>query len=872
MTQNPPSQQQPRLLRTLYTLFFHTITTTACTLIPTTHAQDTIAFQSFEGAPTDNWLYTETPDSLISPVQSWACHGQASLALRGTPTGNVNPQVAFQPITLNPNGKYLFSISYGARGPDSQEDLFLIYSTDMGTTWDTIKLVDGWSNIVIYCNEVDPNSTAGGGANQNPYQIALPPNATSFQFYILYDVRPNFSSHKDTFFIDYIFLIADTTKPHVERAIAYMPDTIRLYLSEPLDTTQWQASDFLLTDTSFSDTIYGTQLIWTHPTQPLLVLNKPLSPQQPYYLFTDTLTDRLGNTALPETLIVYLPGWLDIIITEFFPDPTPPVGLPDCDKCEYVEIYNRTPYSISLEGWTLANRSGYTVRFPQTYLPPYTYALLIHEQGAPLFSSLAPFIIAFPTFPYVHNDWGKILLRTRWNTWSDIVVYDESFYHDPLKSQGGWAIERVTLQPVCGGKNLWHASQHPRGGTPGTPNSFQTESIHMPKPLLLKRRWQADTLTILEFSEPLPISALDTNHYVLLPDNRHPTSAFWWTNDPRKIALHWRPPLDSQTTYQIAFQIPTCPNLTILQGNTTIAKPCPPDSFAITFNEILFNPYPNGATFVELYNRSSCPINTADLLLANTICTSDTLDYIAPLDTAGELFFPGEYRVYTTDSSGVLHFYKVEHPEWLRQTRPLPYMTAPASCNYRRGLVLLQRTNYHTIDHMIYAETFHHPLVYENNYGEGVSLEKIHPDLSSRDSMAWMSASQEAGFATPTAPNSQYQPLETIQANQEIQIAITPPLISPDNDGIDDYALIQIHTRKRGWILSARIFSADGYLVYTLAEGILTDQTTTLTWDGRTSTGRIAPTGHYVLVVEGIHPDGLMLRQKALIAIAYPMR
>ncbi|NJK87672.1 MAG: lamin tail domain-containing protein [Bacteroidales bacterium] len=69
-----------------------------------------------------------------------------------------------------------------------------------------------------------------------------------------------------------------------------------------------------------------------------------------YSFMIEKISDAYGNEADPFTidLVYYLPQFNDVVITEIMADPDQKNNLPEV---EYVELYNRTDYTIYVENW-----------------------------------------------------------------------------------------------------------------------------------------------------------------------------------------------------------------------------------------------------------------------------------------------------------------------------------------------------------------------------------------------------------------------------------------------------------------------------------------------------------------------------------------
>src|SRR5690606_10142503 len=98
------------------------------------------------------------------------------------------------------------------------------------------------------------------------------------------------------------------------------------------------------------------------------------------------------------------------------------------------------------------------------------------------------------------------------------------------------------------------------------------------------------------------------------------------------------------------------------------------------------------------------------------------------------------------------------------------------------GNIVLLRADGQVIDEVAYNKSWHHGVL---QHTKGVSLERLHPDYPSGDPHNWHSAAATAGYATPGAVNSQFQPATALNSG----FTLASEVFSPDNDGQNDVAL-----------------------------------------------------------------------------------
>ena len=134
-------------------------------------SQVTIKSQSFEGVASDNLTYTTT-SATVTVASGTGVSGSKSLSLRGN-----NQYATFENINLTGYTNVEVALSFASLGVDNDEDLFIQFSYDNGSTYQSaIKLVDGSSNKTLSYGTSD--------ASANPFVLSVPSGNNNVQFRI----------------------------------------------------------------------------------------------------------------------------------------------------------------------------------------------------------------------------------------------------------------------------------------------------------------------------------------------------------------------------------------------------------------------------------------------------------------------------------------------------------------------------------------------------------------------------------------------------------------------------------------------------------------------------------------------------------------
>jgi hypothetical protein len=542
-----------------------------------------------------------------------------------------------------------------------------------------------------------------------------------------------------------------------------------------------------------------------------------------------------------------------LVINEIMANPIPSKGLP---QFEYIEIYNPTNDTISLKGWKLC-LNDYILNFPEDSIFPKQYAIICPTNAVASLSIYGK-TIGLAGFPALLNSGMILKIVDYGGTLISFVTYNDSWYKDDQKSEGGWSLEKIDYLNLIEGRNNWIASNSPLGGTPCSANSVVSVNPDVTLPKLLFFEVISESKVLLQFSEPMDSLMLTyTSSYNIDGQIGEPSSISLIGDEYSKVILELQRPLNQNDLYNLCIS----EGLTDFSGNhiltdcIELALPQKPVSHDIVINEVLFNPIAGGTDFVELYNRSNKTFDLNKLSLSNRNSTSNELDQIYSVTDTSKLLFPNSYAVITTDPKGVKLFYYTENNN--------AFVTASkmASFNNDEGYVVLLNNEGTIIDELHYSENLHTKLL---NDFKGVSLERINPELESSSSSTWHSAAQTVGFATPTYKNSQW----TEPSKEDNEFILSPEIFSPDGDGRDDYLTISFRLPKAGSVTNIRIFDSNGIEVKRLASNLLIGTEGVITWDGLNNKNKRVPIGIYIAYIEYFNPDGTVKKYKKTFVVA----
>ena len=109
-------------------------------------------------------------------------------------------------------------------------------------------------------------------------------------------------------------------------------------------------------------------------------------------------------------------------------------------------------------------------------------------------------IAAFPSF---NNSGEPLALTDPFGSQIDLIHYNLNWYQDTSKQEGGFSLERCSLQDPCSAADNWRASQAVLGGTPGLANSVLTTFPDTLAAHLLFAEVRDSNIVAFGFSEPM---------------------------------------------------------------------------------------------------------------------------------------------------------------------------------------------------------------------------------------------------------------------------------------------------------------------------------------------------------------------------------
>ncbi len=546
------------------------------------------------------------------------------------------------------------------------------------------------------------------------------------------------------------------------------------------------------------------------------------------------LCDRSGNCAGDITK-TFVPAWAepgDVIISEIMADPIPPVSLP---PKEYLEIANRSGFTFNLDKWRLSAGDLAAV-LPPVIIEPGGYITVCSQPDTSLFSEYSK-TAGVKSFPVLTDDGRLLVLYDTLGNLIHGVEYSPEWYGDALKTGGGWSLEMTDISFPFFSEGNWEASLSKKGGTPGNPNSADRSNPDQFFKGINNVFPVSDKIIRVEFSEPLIDLPANPDHISI--DGSSIKSITPEEPLMRNFGFGLMIPLVAGKIYTLTIPV----DIKDYAGNSMERRtfgfgiPVKADKSDIVFNELLFNPYPEEQDYIEFVNCSDKILDASQLYLASINSeTGDTSD-VKSLSGEGRCILPGSFYAVTTDCSQVLKRYHYADPDALFKTTSMPSMPDD------RGHLILLNREMELIDEVIYTEEMHFPLLAGK---EGVSLEKIRPELRSDERLNWHSASESYGWGTPGRENSIF----TDGPEGDDRVILSSGKISPDNDGFEDVLVIDINPEGIGNVISITVFDETGSFIRKVCENFFAGTRASIIWDGTASDNSPVRTGIYIVLID----------------------
>jgi len=647
----------------------------------------------------------------------------------------------------------------------------------------------------------------------------------------------------------------DVTPPSLVSANVTSPNTVDVMFSESVSESTAQNQLNYLVNNGVGIAVSATRDATNFSLVHLTFLNN--FPNAVLLTLTATGISDLSGNVMDNGNIQFMyvtVGPFGVVIDEIMADPSPPVSLPEL---EWFEIKNTSGIDINLQGWRVGKPGSLSGPLPAYNLQKDSF-LIICSSGSLAAMGAYGSAVSVTSFPSLGNGGDLLFIQNASGAVIHSVNYSDAWYQNELKKQGGWSLEMIDTHNPCMGIDNWRASNDPSGGTPGKKNSLDAINPDQTLPHLLRAYAPDSVHVVLVFDEQVDsTNASFITQYSISDGIGSPVSAtaLPYGFDRVQLILDASQALARNRIYTVTVNAVTdCSGNVVQQPATArVGLYEQTDSFSVVINEVLFNPKPSSNDYVEVYNRSGKILNLRNLYLANRN-TSGVVSSITQVSGEDYLLFPEDFMVFTQSKDLVLHDYVALNPQQFIE------LSMP-SYNDDAGNVILLNEQGNIVDELSYNQKWHFKLISDP---EGVALERTGYDAVTQDEKNWHSAATNVGYGTPTYKNSQF----TADGAGFGEISVTPDIVSPDNDGMDDYATINYQFPQPGYVANITIFDAAGRPVRYLQRNALCGLKGYFRWDGLGEKFQKLPVGMYIIYSEVFNLEGKTKKFKNVIVLA----
>ncbi len=662
------------------------------------------------------------------------------------------------------------------------------------------------------------------------------------------------ASNAKKFYFDDIYIgptVVDTVPPELNHIEVRDASHLLLVFNEALSSAVLDTTLYtVVPNVGHPDTVCFA----SRPSEVLLAFDPPLPINQNCQLRVTGISDLVGNIMgiIEVFFAVYAVTGNDVVINEIMADPSPVVGMPEW---EYLELFNTTAFPIDLTGWSLC--IGTSVKtFPQVSIDSSGYLILCKSDAVQELSAYGS-VCGFSSFS-IANAGTTLRLLSPDETLVSEVVFNDTWYHDAVKRDGGWALEQIDPYNPCAGTFNWTASVDPSGGTPGRINSVNAPNAFQPS--LERVSMLGDDIVLLWFDQQMdPASLMNPACYQVIELELNPIEVVVNPLDATSVELLFANSFQEGMLYTLSVNgVKNCSGNLIEEGTEMrFGIPFLIGENEILINEILFDPIEPGVDYVELYNPSDKTFDVSELKLGliKDHFPNPTDTVLKEITEESRLFLPETYLLLSTDGYVVAEQYGVgvENHIDMKSFPSYPNSGGTALLMSRQGMV---------VDQMDFGESMHDPLL---KVTKGVSLERVSWTVPSWQPDNWHSAAASVGFGTPGYANSMKGNEGVLDAEG---VTVTPKVFSPDGDGFEDCCIINYSFIEVGYTINTYIFSVDGQLVRHLIKGEMVGSTGSGVWNGLDHRGVRVPLGMYVMVTEAFDLAGTVHRYRNVVSVA----
>ena len=268
----------------------------------------------------------------------------------------------------------------------------------------------------------------------------------------------------------------------------------------------------------------------------------------------------------------------------------------------------------------------------------------------------------------------------------------------------------------------------------------------------------------------------------------------------------------------------------------------------LVINEIMFDPEVNNSEFIEFYNPCNSNINIGGWRIV------DGLGNYYKLSDVNFNISPNEFFVLAADS---LIFENYD----LSGFNNITILNKGDLGLSKEEKIVLKDLKGNIVDSIFYSEKWHNKNFVTT---KNTSLEKINPRLDSNSPLNWSSSVNSIG-GTPGRINSIFSEGK----NTGEKISVSPNPFSPDNDGYEDFTIINYSLSQNKSQVRVKIFDNRGRLLRTLLNNQPSGSKGSVVFDGLEEDGTPFRMGIYIVFLEALNEvSGVSETLKTVVVVA----
>ncbi len=542
----------------------------------------------------------------------------------------------------------------------------------------------------------------------------------------------------------------------------------------------------------------------------------------------------------------------DVVVSEIMAKPTPTIELPNV---EYIELYNRLPSKCILRGWKI--KIGNTLKtLPEFTIDSMGFVVVVASKNYEQVKPLCGNIISLSSLS-IADAGQSITLLNEYDEVIHNVSFKMSWHSEEIKREGGWSLEMIDIGKPNAGKANWDSSVDKKGGTPGKTNSITNFIIDDAPPDIEAVTMLDSSVLRVHFNESISLQNPEDISFVKVNQDLKIRNISEVPPDFTSIDLFFANNMQKDKLYAISVQgnVYDCAgNFLINSGERTFGIPSELKPNHLLINEFLTSSFDGSdADYLEIFNNSNEIIDLRDLKIGygGDILPKKSIVAVSK----GMQMMPKSYVVFSKNREITFQHYFCKDEKTIVQCDSLPNFAIS------EGTIFLSDNSLRIIDKLHYEESMHYSKLLKTN---GVALERLSFDRPTQSVDNWFSAAETAGYGTPGYENS--------HSSNSVFLAkfdISNEVISPNNDGFDDFLEIYCEFYDEGERLTINIFNEDGFIVKHLLNNVFCGKTNYFIWDGTDDNNNLLPPSFYIIQLESWNLASSKVNRKRKVVAIY---